>query len=96
MMTDIEKKAEKMEEKHEKIVKKIADEVQRLDENSSKLDALEADTEKKHSLKKWNLEKRMIHEVKRILHEAGKYEKYDEGEFEKEIALCEKLQEELN
>lgn len=87
-MTDIEKK-------QEKIIKKIAEEVARLDENTEKLDALNEDTTKKHSLKKWNLEKKMIHEIKKILHEAGKYEKYDEKAFAKEIQLCEELQEEL-
>lgn len=95
-MTDIEKKEEKIEKKHEKIVEKIAEEVERLDSNASKLATLEADTEKKHSFKKWSLEKKMIHEVKKILHEAGKYEKFDEGEFAREIEICESLQNELN
>ncbi|MHC5268712.1 hypothetical protein ACYSNO_05920 [Enterococcus sp. LJL98] len=87
-MTDLEKK-------HEKVVDKIAKEMELLDAHSSQLDNLDEDTEKKHHFKKWVLEKKMIHEVKKILHEAGKYEKYDEKEFEKEIKLCEKLEKDL-
>ena len=39
----------------------------------------------KHSMKKWLVEKRAMHEIKKIAHEAGKYDKYDEKELQKEI-----------
>ena len=37
------------------------------------------------------VEKKAIHEIKKIAHEAGKYDKYDEKELEKEMDLLEKF-----
>lgn len=36
-------------------------------------------------MKRWIVEKKAIHEIKKIAHEAGKYDKYDEKELEKEL-----------
>ena len=38
----------------------------------------------------WIVEKKAIHEIKKIAHEAGKYEKYDEKALQKEIDEVEK------
>ncbi|MHC5375728.1 hypothetical protein ACYSNU_18365 [Enterococcus sp. LJL120] len=48
----------------------IADTVVKLDTELDKLDALNEDKDKKH-------------EIKHILHEVGKYAKYDEDEMKK-------------
>nr|WP_187147183.1 hypothetical protein [Enterococcus faecium] len=49
------------------------------------LDTLSENPEKKHNLKKWLVERKAIHEIKKVLHEADKYEKYDEKELDKEF-----------
>ncbi|EGO8349118.1 hypothetical protein D7L56_09945 [Enterococcus faecalis] len=59
----------------------------KLDASLEELDSLDEDT-KKHSMKKWIVEKKAIHEIKKIAHEAGKY---DEKELEKEMDLLEKF-----
>ncbi|EOS7697263.1 hypothetical protein FNP17_RS09065, partial [Enterococcus hirae] len=46
---------------------------------------LSENPEKKHNLKKWLVERKAIHEIKKVLHEADKYEKYDEKELDKEF-----------
>ena len=78
------------EEKEAKALVKIAEVLDKLDENLAELDTLDADA-KKHSMKKWIVEKKAIHEIKKIAHEAGKYDKYDEKELEKEMDLLEKF-----
>lgn len=70
-------------EKETKIVDKIATAVQKMDDELAKLDALNEDKDKKHTMKKWYAEKKAIHQIKHILHEIGKYEKYDDKELEK-------------
>ncbi|MDB1693160.1 hypothetical protein [Enterococcus casseliflavus] len=77
------------EEKEAKALVKIAEVLDKLDENLAELDTLDADA-KKHSMKKWIVEKKAIHEIKKIAHEAGKYEKYDEKALKKEIDEVEK------
>ena len=57
----------------------------KLDKELDELDTLSENPEKKHNLKKWLVERKAIHEIKKILHEAGKYEKYDEKELDKEF-----------
>lgn len=69
---------------------KIADVLNKLDASLEELASLDEDT-KKHSMKKWIVEKKAIHEIKKIAHEAGKYDKYDEKELEKEMDLLEKF-----
>lgn len=45
-------------------------------------------------MKKWIVEKKAIHEIKKIAHEAGKYDKYDEKNQKKKWicwkSLCKK------
>ena len=41
----------------------------------------------KHSMKKWLVEKRAMHEIKKIAHEAGKYDKYDEKNYKKKLNM---------
>ncbi|EPC6934564.1 hypothetical protein ACR035_000391 [Enterococcus faecalis] len=78
------------EEKEAQALAKIADVLNKLDASLEELDSLDEDT-KKHSMKKWIVEKKAIHSIKKIAHEAGKYDKYDEKELEKEMDLLEKF-----
>lgn len=74
-----------LEHKEEKTLDKIIATVNKLDKKLDELDTLSENPEKKHNLKKWLVERKAIHEIKKILHEAGKYEKYDEKELDKEF-----------
>ena len=67
-----------LENKEEKVVNKIVSVVNKLDKELDELDALSENPEKKHNLKKWLVERKAIHE-------ADKYEKYDEKELDKEF-----------
>ena len=71
--------------KQEKVVNKIVSVVNKLDKELDELDTLSENPEKKHNLKKWLVERKAIHEIKKVLHEADKYEKYDEKELDKEF-----------
>ncbi|WP_297076325.1 hypothetical protein [uncultured Enterococcus sp.] len=71
------------EKKEEKVFDKIAEYVEKLDETLTTLNELNEDTEKKHRIKKWYESKKSVHEIKRILHEEGKYAKYDKDEMNK-------------
>ncbi|EMF0180372.1 MULTISPECIES: hypothetical protein [Enterococcus] len=74
-----------LEHQEEKTLDKIIATVNKLDKELDELDTLSENPEKKHNLKKWLVERKAIHEIKKILHEAGKYEKYDEKELDKEF-----------
>ncbi|STD25237.1 hypothetical protein [Enterococcus mundtii] len=74
-----------LEHKEEKALDKIVATVNKLDKELNELDTLSENPEKKHNLKKWLVERKAIHEIKKILHEADKYEKYDEKELDKEV-----------
>ena len=74
-----------LEHKEEKTLDKIIATVNKLDKELDELDTLSENPEKKHNLKKWLVERKAIHEIKKILHEAGKYEKYDQKELDKEF-----------
>ncbi|AZP93681.1 hypothetical protein QJ527_00485 [Enterococcus mundtii] len=74
-----------LEHKEEKALDKIVAAVNKLDKELNELDTLSENPEKKHNLKKWLVERKAIHEIKKILHEADKYEKYDEKELDKEF-----------
>ncbi|EMF0505016.1 hypothetical protein H8599_000675 [Enterococcus hirae] len=74
-----------LEHKEEKTLDKIIATVNKLDKELDELDTLSENPEKKHNLKKWLVERKAIHEIKKILHEADKYEKYDEKELDKEF-----------
>ncbi|HFC9348892.1 hypothetical protein P6Z42_12360 [Enterococcus faecium] len=74
-----------LENKEEKVVNKIVSVVNKLDKELDELDTLSEKPEKKHNLKKWLVERKAIHEIKKVLHEADKYEKYDEKELDKEF-----------
>ncbi|EHA3993836.1 hypothetical protein JKN29_002745 [Enterococcus faecalis] len=73
------------EGKEAKALVKIVEVLSKLDSNLEELDAINEDV-KKHSMKKWLVEKKAIHEIKKIAHEVGKYDKYDEKELQKEFA----------
>ncbi|OTO01270.1 hypothetical protein [Enterococcus sp. 5B3_DIV0040] len=77
------------EKKETQALVKIGEVLTKLDQNLEKLDLLDND-EKSHSMKKWIVEKKTIHEIKKIAHEAGRYEKYDQRELQKEIDEMEK------
>jgi hypothetical protein len=74
------------EKKEAKVLVKIADVLNKLDSNLEELDSLNEDA-KKHSMRKWLVEKKKpCMKLKKIAHEAGKYEKYDEKKnYKKEI-----------
>lgn len=74
-----------LEHKEDKALDKIVATVNKLDKELNELDTLSENPEKKHNLKKWLVERKAIHEIKKILHEADKYEKYDEKELDKEF-----------
>ena len=74
-----------LEHKEEKTLDKIIATVNKLDKELDELDTLSENPEKKHNLKRWLVERKAIHEIKKILHEACKYEKYDEKELDKEF-----------
>ncbi|MGM0143773.1 hypothetical protein IGJ94_000301 [Enterococcus sp. AZ153] len=74
-----------LENKEEKVLNKIVAAINKLDIELSELDTLSENPEKKHKLKKWLVERKVIHEIKKILHEADKYDKYDEKELDKEF-----------
>lgn len=74
-----------LENKEEKVVNKIVSVVNKLDKELDELDTLSKNPEKKHNLKKWLVERKAIHEIKKVLHEADKYEKYDGKELDKEF-----------
>lgn len=71
-------------EKEAKIVSNISDTLTKLDDT---LDALETTTAdgKKHTAKVWFEEHKALHEIKHILHEAKKYDKYDEKDFNEHV-----------
>ncbi|MBV7391503.1 hypothetical protein KUA55_12490 [Enterococcus sp. ALS3] len=75
-MTDYEKK-------EENVANNVTDTVVKLDSELDKLNSLNEDTSKEHEFKKWYAEKKAIHEIKHILYDAGKYDKYDEDEMNK-------------
>lgn len=75
-----------IENKNEKIVKKISIAIEKLDADINKINNLMEESSKKHSLKKWIAEKKAIHEIKKILHEENKYEKYKNKEQEEQLA----------
>ncbi|EMF0203906.1 hypothetical protein NYK91_000326 [Enterococcus hirae] len=74
-----------LEHQEEKTLDKIIATVNKLDKELDELDTLSENPEKKHNLKKWLVERKAIHEIKKVLHEADKYEKYDEKELDKEF-----------
>lgn len=53
------------EEKEAQALAKIADILNKLDASLEELDSLDEDT-KKHSMKKWIVEKKAIHEIKKL------------------------------
>lgn len=73
------------EAKEDKALEKIVATLGKLDNTLSELDGLDNDDKKKHAIKKWFEEKKAIHEIKKIAHEAGKYENYDENELDQAI-----------
>lgn len=70
------------EKKEAQILEKIGTILNSLDGELNKIDTLDADG-KSHHIKKWYAEKRAIHDIKKIVHEAGKYQNYDDKELEK-------------
>ncbi|EOB3524467.1 hypothetical protein ACIJEF_002493 [Enterococcus faecalis] len=81
---------ENYEKKEIEALDKITKVLDKLDANLSEIDVLNEDA-KKHYLKKWITENKAIHEIKKIAHEAGKYEKYDDKELQQEIDYIESL-----
>lgn len=55
-----------LENKEEKVVNKIVSVVNKLDKELDELDTLSENPEKKHNLKKWLVERKAIHEIKKF------------------------------
>ncbi|MHC5372376.1 hypothetical protein ACYSNU_01095 [Enterococcus sp. LJL120] len=62
--------------KEEKALEKIADTIDKLDVTLEKFE----DTDSR--IKAWAEQRKAIFEIKKILHEAGKFEKYDQKEYD--------------
>ena len=69
------KKIVQNEKKESNILEDIAQRMDKLTEDLDKLDASES------KVKRYIEQRKAIHEVKKILRDAGKYEKYDENEL---------------
>lgn len=76
-------------EKEDKVLDKVADTVNKLDDSLNQLDALDNDPDKTHKVKEWFLEKKALHEIRKVLYEAGKYEDYTEDELIDEAEFIE-------
>lgn len=72
---------EKTEKKEERVIARIVNTINQLDESLRSLDKIE-ESSKTQAIKKWYEEKKAMHEIKNILHEVGRYEQYDEKELE--------------
>lgn len=70
------------ENKKEHLIKDLVKIIDNLDTNLMELGSLDGTGSKKNNLKKWYIEKKAIHEIKKLLHDINKYEKYDEKEME--------------
>lgn len=77
-----------MEKKQEKAINEIEHVLGKLEKTLVKLGTLELSDKDHKVLKDFYLEK-AYHDVKKILKEVGKFEKYDDGEFETYIAEVE-------
>lgn len=69
-------------EKEIKCLNDIVEVITKLDKNLDELTTLESDPEK-HKVKTWYYEKKSLIEIKKILHDIKKYDKYDEKEAKK-------------
>lgn len=75
-----------MSDKEDKIIDKISKAIEKLDKDIADIGTLEVDdtnTGKDSKVRLWFAEHKALHEIKHILNEVGKYEKYDEKELEK-------------
>lgn len=74
-MTNYEKKEERTLDDIAKIMTKLDNYINDIQENS--------DTpSKEREIKKWFAQKKAFHEVKRLLHDVDKYEKFQENELD--------------
>lgn len=80
------------EKKEEKVMEKIIATIEKLDRDLDMIDEQKSD-KKKHHFKKWLEEKKALHEIKRLLNEISKYDKYDEKEMEKAEKFIGELEE---
>jgi len=69
------------EKKEEKVLDDIVKVIEKLDKYLDEEVDLEGTPEKKHELKKWYVQRRALHEIKRLLHDVDKYDKYEEKEL---------------
>jgi len=69
------------EKKEENTINNMAKVLSKLDDSLAELDSLE-NNPKKHSIKTWFYEKKAIHEMKKIMNDVDKYDKYDEKELD--------------
>lgn len=76
------------DKKEEHVLNDIAKVMEKLDKYLDEELALEGTPDKKHEIKKWYVQRRALHEVKRLLHDVDKYDKYEDKElqqFEKDF-----------
>lgn len=93
MKGDIFIMAEDYEQKEDKTLDKISNTFNNLDDALAKEDT---DLENNHKTRAWFEEHRAIHEVKKALHEIGKYDKFDEDEYNRFMKDYEKAIEDFN
>lgn len=73
--------------REQKALKKIAQITYKLDDDLNNIKRMkEEEPKKEHDLAVWVTEKKALHEIKKILHEVGHYENYDEAAYATEAA----------
>ncbi|MBA1392349.1 hypothetical protein EQ500_00295 [Lactobacillus sp. XV13L] len=72
-------------------LQQIADVMMQLDEDLTSIDKLQEPIDQTHEMKKWLAQRKALHEVKRILQEAGYYDHYDPHELDQIQRLLQKF-----
>ncbi|MCI0130571.1 MULTISPECIES: hypothetical protein [Enterococcaceae] len=70
------------DKKEEKVLDDIAKVMEKLDKYLDEEVSLEDTPDKKYEIKKWYVQRRALHEIKRLLHDVDKYDKYEAKELE--------------
>ncbi|ARN94003.1 hypothetical protein AZI11_13820 (plasmid) [Levilactobacillus brevis] len=68
--------------KEEQALERIVNEMLQLDAEVTQAAELEENPDKGYTFKAWRAEQKALHNIKRILHEAHKYDGYEEKEEE--------------
>lgn len=85
-MADYEKKEDKALDEIDKVLNKF----------DTAVDKEDVDYEEGHKIRGWWERRRAIHDIKKIMHEAGKYDKFDEKEYDQFVKDYDKAMSELD